>query len=117
MGDSNKGGDARTVATGGMGGASIGAIAGSAAGRAGMGAGLGAAAGVAAGMMAVLLTRGPDAELSKGSTIEMILDRPLTFADDEVNFTNTGAGRFSDGPGPQPNRNQGSGVPGLRRPY
>ena len=31
--DSNKGGDARTVATGGMGGASIGAIAGSAAGH------------------------------------------------------------------------------------
>lgn len=117
VGDSNKGGDARTVATGGLGGASIGAIAGSAAGHAGMGAGIGAAAGVAAGMATVLFTRGPDAELSKGSTIEMVLDRPLTFADDEVNFNNTGTGHFADGPGPQPNRNQSSGLPGLRRPY
>ena len=86
--DSNKGGDAKTVAAGGMGGASIGAIAGSAAGHAGMGAGIGAAAGAAAGLAAVLLTRGPEAELAKGSTIEMVLDRPLTFAADEVNFTN-----------------------------
>ena len=60
-------------------------------------------------MAAVLLTRGPDAELTKGSTIEMVLDRPLTFAADEVNFTNTAPGHFADGPGPQPNRNQNSG--------
>ena len=80
--DSNKGGDAKIldVATGGLGGASIGAIAGSAAGHAGMGAGIGGAAGVAAGMAGVLFTRGPEAELTKGSTIEMVLDRPLTFA-------------------------------------
>ena len=113
--DSNKGGDARTVATGGMGGASIGAIAGSAAGHGIMGAGIGGAAGVAAGMAAVLLTRGPDAELTKGSTIEMVLDRPLTFAADEVNFTNMAPGHYADGPGPQP-RNQNSGVPIMRRP-
>ena len=109
--DSNKGGDAKTIATGGMGGASIGVIAGSAAGHAGMGAGIGAAAGVAAGMASVLLTRGPDAELTKGSTIEMVLDRPLTFGADEVNFTSTApAADYADGPGPQPNRNQGSGI-------
>jgi hypothetical protein len=115
--DSNKGGDARTVAAGGLGGASIGAIAGSAAGHGVMGAGIGGAAGVAVGMAAVLLTRGPDAELTKGSTIEMVLDRPLTFAADEVNFTNMVApGHYSDGPGPQPNRNQNSGVPVMRRP-
>ena len=114
--DSNKGGDAKTVATGGMGGASIGAIAGSAAGHTGMGAGIGGAAGVAAGMVGVLLTRGPEAELTKGSTIEMVLDRPLTFGADEVNFTNTTPGHYADGPGPQPNRNQSSGLPTMRRP-
>jgi hypothetical protein len=115
MADSNRGGDARTVAAGGVGGASIGAIAGSAAGHGVMGAGIGGAAGVAAGMAAVLLTRGPDAELTKGSTIEMVLDRPLTFAADEVNFTNMAPGHYADGPGPQPNRNQNSG-PVMRRP-
>lgn len=113
--DSNKGGDAKTIAAGGMGGASIGAIAGSAAGHGVMGAGIGAAAGVAAGMVAVLLTRGPEAELSKGSTIEMVLDRPLTFAADEVNFTNSPPGHFAEGPGPQPNRNQGAALPTMRR--
>jgi len=115
--DSNKGGDAKTVATGAISGATVGVIAGSSAGHPGMGAGIGAGAGAAAGMAAVLLTRGPDAELTKGSTIEMVLDRPLTFAADEVSFANTPGGHYSDGPGPQPNRNQNSGLPTMRRPY
>jgi len=79
-----------------------------------MGAGIGAGAGAAAGMVAVLFTRGPEAELSKGSTIEMVLDRPLTFAADEVSFAATPQANFADGPGPQP-RNQGT--PTLRRPF
>lgn len=112
----NKAGDARTVATGGMGGASVGAIAGSAAGHAAMGAGVGSAAGAAAGMAAVLFSRGPDAELTKGSTIEMVLDRPLTFAADEVNFAGTAPGHYADAPAQQ-NKSQGSGVPTMRRPF
>lgn len=100
-GDSNKGGDTRTVAETAAGGASIGAIAGSAAGHVGMGAGIGGAAGAAAGLAGVLLSRGPDAILAKGSTIEMILDRPLVFESSEVNFSTTaGNSHFSDGPGP-----------------
>ncbi len=116
LADSNKAGDAKTVATGGMGGASVGAIAGSAAGHAGMGIGIGSAAGVAAGMAGVLLTRGPDAQLTKGSTIEMILDRPLTFAADEVNFGGSAPGHYGDNPGQQPNRSQSSPLPTMRRP-
>src|SRR6267378_5748592 len=73
--EGNKGGDARNVAEATAAGASIGVIAGGATGHYGMGAGIGAAAGVAAGLMGVLLTRGPDAVLAKGSTIEMVLDR------------------------------------------
>lgn len=88
-GDSNKGGDTRTVAEGAATGASIGAITGAAAGHVGLGAGIGGAAGAAAGLAGVLLTRGPDAVLAKGSTIEMVLDRPLTFEATEVNFTST----------------------------
>lgn len=109
QGDSNKGGDARVIGEGAATGASIGAIAGAAAGHAGMGAGIGGAAGAAAGLAGVLLTRGPDAMLSKGSTIEMILDRPLVFEASEVNFTAmAGSGHFSDGAGPTPKSQQSS---------
>ena len=119
QGDSNKGGDARTVGEGGAAGASIGAIAGSAAGHAGMAAGIGGAAGAAAGLAGVLLTRGPDAVLAKGSTIEMILDRPLVFDAAEVTFNTTqGSGHYSDGPGPvQANRGQSSTSPVRRLPF
>lgn len=119
QGDSNKGGDARVIGEAAASAASIGAIAGAAAGHAGLGAGIGGAAGAAAGLAGVLLTRGPDAVLAKGSTIEMVLDRPLTFEASEVNFTSTGApGRFSDGGGPVPaNKNGGLFGAGRRLPY
>ena len=116
QGDSNKGGDARTVAEGTATGAGLGAMVGSAAGHAGLGAGIGAAAGAAAGLAGVLLTRGPDAVLAKGSTIEMVLDRPLVFEATEVNFTTmANSSNFSDGAGPQP-RNQGQAAP-RRLPF
>src|SRR5215467_14469861 len=84
--EGNKAGDARTVGEAAAAGASVGVIAGSAAGHAGMGAGIGAAAGAAAGMVGVLLSRGPDAVLARGSTLEMILDRPISFNESELNF-------------------------------
>ncbi|MBV9506126.1 MAG: hypothetical protein JO323_14095 [Acidobacteriia bacterium] len=84
--DGNVGGDARTIAETGAAGASVGVIAGAATGHPGLGAGIGGAAGAAAGMLAVLLSRGPDAVLAKGSTIEMVLDRSVTFGDSDLNF-------------------------------
>lgn len=84
--EGNKSGDAATIGEAAGAGASVGAIAGSVAGHAAMGVGIGAAAGAAAGLMGVLLTRGPDAVLAKGSTIEMVLDRALSFEDTELNF-------------------------------
>jgi hypothetical protein len=119
QGDSNKGGDARVVGETAASGASIGAIAGAAAGHAGLGAGIGGAAGAAAGLAGVLLTRGPDAVLAKGSTVEMVLDRPLVFEANEVNFTTTaGSGHFSDGAGPAPtSHGQGSPVSARRLPF
>jgi type IV secretion system protein VirB10 len=87
--EGNKAGDAQTIGEAAATGASVGVIAGGAAnGHYGMGAGIGAAAGAAAGLMGVLLTRGPDAVLAKGSTIEMILDRPVQFNDDDLDFRN-----------------------------
>ncbi|HTX36029.1 MAG TPA: hypothetical protein VME43_13455 [Bryobacteraceae bacterium] len=87
-GEGNKAGDVRTVAEGAGIGASVGTIAGSAAGSTGMGLGIGAAAGAAAGLVGTLLTRGPDAIVPKGSTVEMVLDRPLSFTEGDLNFGN-----------------------------
>jgi len=99
--EGNKAGDARTIAEATGAGASIGLIAGSVSKNYAMGGGIGAAAGASVGLMAVLLSRGPDAVLAKGSTIEMVTDRPLEFAKDEINFGALQPGHYSDGPGPQ----------------
>lgn len=115
QGDANKANDALSVAEGAATGAGIGTLAGAATGHIGLGAGIGGAAGAAVGLAGVLVTRGPDAMLAKGSTIEMVLDRPLTFEASEVNFNIApGSGHFSDGPGPAP----ANKTSGLRRiPY
>jgi hypothetical protein len=108
--EGDKAGDIKTIGEGAGVGATIGGLAGAAAGHAGMGAGLGAAAGAAAGLVGVLLTRGPDAILAKGTTMEMVLDRPLEFTSSEIDFRNPmPRANSSDGPGPQPSRKlQGS---------
>jgi hypothetical protein len=88
---------ARTTATGTVIGSGVGA----AAGGFGKGAGIGTGAGAAAGLIGVLLTRGPDATLSKGSVVEMVLDRPITFAETELNFSNAPPrATLSEGSGP-----------------
>ena len=114
--DSTKGADARTIGEGAAGGASIGVIAGSVSGRPGMGAGVGAAAGAAAGLMGVLLTRGQDVVLARGTTVEMVLDRNLEFQMGELDFSQAGAARRTidaDAGGRTPPRNR-SVLPGRR---
>jgi len=103
--------DVRTVGETAATGAGIGAIVGSRAGGAGMGAGIGAAAGAAAGLAGVLFTRGPDAILAKGTTIEMVLDRQIHFSDSELDFSSAPPRRSSgDGGGPLPSsKSQRSG--------
>jgi type IV secretion system protein VirB10 len=103
--EGNKSGDAKTVAEGAGAGATIGGLAGAAAGHGIMGAGIGGAAGAAAGLAGVLFTRGPDAILAKGTTLEMVLDRPLQFEDKEVDFSQAAFHHsLSDGPGPMPSK-------------
>lgn len=116
--EGNKSGDARTIAEGAGAGATIGGLAGAAAGHVGMGAGIGGAAGAAAGVMGVLLSRGPDAVLAKGTTLDMVLDRPLEFDNSELDFTNNNWHHsVSDGPGPMPSkRNQSTTGVGRRWP-
>jgi type IV secretion system protein VirB10 len=114
-GEGNKAGDAQTVGVGATTGATIGGLGGAAAGNVGAGIGIGAAAGAGAALMGVLLTRGPDVTLAKGSTVEMLLDRPLSFSEEEIPG-NAGAGRRSaDGDGPVSNKKSSGGF-GRRLP-
>jgi hypothetical protein len=104
-GEGNKSGDLRTIGEAAGAGAGIGGLGGAAAGHAGMGAGIGGAAGAAAGLIGVLLTRGPDAVLAKGTTVEMVLDRTLQFSATEIDFGNAmPRTHASDGPGPLPSK-------------
>jgi hypothetical protein len=93
-GDTNKGGDVGTVVKSTGVGAGIGAIATQSAKGAGIGAGIGAAVGLAA----VLLTRGPEMELPRGTTIDIILDRTLYLDASRVNFTDPGRASTMTGP-------------------
>jgi hypothetical protein len=118
-GEGDKAGDARTIGEAAGAGGSIGAIAGGAsAGHYGMGAGIGAAAGATAGLMGVLLSRGPEAVLAKGSSLEMVLDRPLQFKASELDFGGNSMRPVPDsGSGPLPSRKKGglgAGLPGRR---
>ena len=84
-GPGGKGKDASTVATTTATGAGIGAIAGN-----GKGAGIGAGVGGLVGLGAILLTRGPDAILPRGSTMDIVLERDLSLDPSFVQFANTG---------------------------
>ena len=72
--NSQKGKDAGTVAKTGATGAVIGAVA---TGRA-KDAGIGGLAGAAVGLGQVLFTRGQDVRIEQGTSLEMVLQRPLT---------------------------------------
>jgi hypothetical protein len=74
---SSAGRDAKTVAGTTLEGAGVGGLVGWGAGNAGMGTGIGASAGAAVGILTTLLTRGDDIVFSKGTTVEMVLSRPI----------------------------------------
>ena len=116
--EGNKAGDARTIGEAAAAGTSVGVIAGGAAGHYGMGAGVGAAAGAVAGMAGVLLSRGPDAVLARGQTVEMVLDRPVSFQESELNFGDYRPRSAARVPGPEaatPDRGAGViPIPGRR---
>lgn len=96
-GDSDKASDAGTIIKGTAIGAGIGGLA----TQSGKGAGLGAGVGAAAGLMSVLLTRGPDAELPRGSTVEAMLERPIFLDASKDQFSSPGQASPLAGP---PNR-------------
>ena len=85
IGLGGKGKDAGTVAETTATGAGIGAIANGVKGL-GIGAGIGAAAGLAA----VLLTRGPEAELPRGSSLDVVLEHELFLEGNQIHYNNLG---------------------------
>src|ERR1700746_1409769 len=94
IGDSDKAGDVGTVpkkkaAGGGMGGLAT---------QGAKGVGIGAGVGAGAGLMAVLLTRGPDAELPRGTTVDVTLNRPILLDPDNDQFTSPGQASTLAGP-------------------
>jgi len=84
-GPGGKGKDAETIATTTAAGAGIGAIA-----AGGKGAGIGAGIGGVAGLAAVLLSRGPEAQLPRGSSMDLVLERDLQLEAEQVHYTNVG---------------------------
>ncbi|GIU74103.1 MAG: hypothetical protein KatS3mg004_1190 [Bryobacteraceae bacterium] len=110
-GESNKTGDAVKVGEAAGWGTMIGGVA----TRTGKGAGIGAAAGAAAGLVGVLLTRGPDAMLERGTTVEMVLDRTLKF--DEAELEGLPAAASAPGIIPPRGAQQQQGPRITRRPF
>lgn len=86
-GPGGKGKDVGTVAETTVTGAGIGAIAAGA-----KGAGIGAGIGGVAGLAAVLMTRGPEAELPRGSTLDIVLERDITLDGSQIRFNTLGQG-------------------------
>jgi hypothetical protein len=84
-GPGGKGKDVGTVATTTATGAGIGAIA-----AGGKGAGIGAGIGGVAGLAAVLLSRGPEAQLPRGSSMDLVLEHDLELEADQIHYTNVG---------------------------
>jgi len=85
-GERDTGHDVGRVATTTGAGASIGGIAGAASGHAIQGVGIGAAIGAAVGLASILGKRGPEATLQRGTTLEMILDRDISFTAAELRW-------------------------------
>jgi len=96
-GAGGKGKDVGTVAETTATGAGIGAIAAGA-----KGAGIGAGIGGVAGLAAVLLTRGPEAELPRGSTLDIVLEREITLDGSQIRFNTLGQGVAITAPAVRP---------------
>ncbi len=114
--EGNKAGDLMTIGSVAGAGASVGGIGGAVSGAPLTGTLIGAGIGAAAGLIGVLASRGPDAILARGSTVEMVIDRPLSFTQEDLEFGQSPQKRTvdgSDGPVQQKNRNT-SNLPGRR---
>lgn len=91
--DKNTAGEVKTVVEGTAVGAGVGGIVTRTATGAGVGAGLGAVA----GLITAHLNK-PDVELARGTTLDVVLDRPLYLLSAKINFTSPGQASTLAGP-------------------
>lgn len=84
----SKGKDAGNIAKGGITGATGGVIGGAVAGSPGAGAAIGGLAGVAGGLLYTMLTRGDEIVIPEGTSVEMVLQRPLVLEASQLDGIN-----------------------------
>jgi type IV secretion system protein VirB10 len=116
-GPSDKSGDAQTVIRTTAEGAAIGTAVGAAAGHIGGGGLIGVASGATGGLIGILSTRGPDATLQRGSTVEMVLDRPIVYTAEELNQAGAPARVPAVVQAPAPPTTTHNGWPTATRPF
>ena len=97
--DKNRAGDANTVVQDTAIGAGVGGIA----TRSITGVGTGAGLGAVAGLITAHLNR-PDVELPRGTTLDVVLNRPLYLLSAKINFTSPGQASTLAGPPPRPSQ-------------
>ncbi len=84
----SKGRDAGNIARGGVTGATGGVIGGAVAGSPGAGAAIGGLAGAAGGLLYTMLTRGDEIVVPEGTSVEMVLQRPLVLEASQLDGIN-----------------------------
>ncbi|HTY83710.1 MAG TPA: hypothetical protein VMB19_05810 [Silvibacterium sp.] len=82
--DSNRSGDAKTVAGTTLTGAGVGGLIGSASGAPGTGAGIGAGVGAAVGIIGTMMKHGEDITFPEGSSVIMVMQRPLEVQEQQL---------------------------------
>ena len=89
----NKGRDIGNIAKGAAIGAEAGVFGGAASGDVAKGVGYGSLAGAAAGAIYTLFTRGNDIVIPSGTSVEMVLQRPLVLQQSQLAGSNQGNGQ------------------------
>ena len=112
----NKGRDVGNVAKGAAIGAEAGVIGGAASGDLAKGIGYGSLAGAAAGTIYTLFTRGNDIVIPSGTSVEMVLQRPLVLQQSQLAGSNRRTGRRSWFPRPAATDAEAANSVSLRQP-
>ena len=95
--ESTKGEDAKTIGTTALTGAGVGGLVGYASDTPGLGTGIGAGVGAAAGVLAVMMKHGQDIVFPEGSSVIMVMQRPLQVQEQQL----AGMGNLTGYDGPE----------------
>lgn len=99
----SQGKDTQRIATNTIEGTGLGSVVGYGTGNVGLGAGIGAGAGAAVGVLTTLLTRGNDIVFPQGTSLEMVLSRPIVLQQTQLTGMPAYTGIVVPAPEPTPN--------------